>query len=179
MLSLVSSLTMCCFVSFRYCCDKLRLVPGILCWEHFVAYFHRLLSLHHLLRVQRWVLCTFKYTASEFYIIKKQHFFEQIVCRYSNMTWYDTCSADLLSVNPGLLFSQLYRSWKTQWCCSTPLLCSALSTSSPSLWAGTSLRVSAGFTSTGSSRATKQQIHLQLLSVNMRFRGTWLLVDSQ
>lgn len=50
--------------------------------------------------------------------------------------------------------TQLCPSWRTRWCCSTPSPCSASSTSSPSLWAGTSHRVSARFTSTGSSRTS-------------------------
>ncbi len=48
----ITTLTACC-LCFRYCGNKLRLVPGILCREHFVADRHRLLSVHHVPRVQR------------------------------------------------------------------------------------------------------------------------------
>lgn len=75
------------FLSFRYCCDKLRLVPRILCWKHFVVDCHRLLSLHHLLRVQRWVLCTLKYIECLSLLKKKkkrQHCFKQTITQWQN-----------------------------------------------------------------------------------------------
>ena len=53
---------------------------------------------------------------------------------------------------------QRCRSWRTLWCSSTLSPCSASSTSSPSVWAGTSPRGSAGSTSTGSSRRPQARL---------------------
>lgn len=63
-----------------------------------------------------------------------------------------------------LLSSQLYLSWQTLLCCFTLSLFLASSMSSLSPWAGISHRVSAGFTSTESSRTCS----LQTLDITIR-----------